>query len=104
MGRYADLHTHLLTQGAMKQLSIRLCLAAVTLLSGCTDMKTSPKSGHQNLRTAQSVGTSPTGPDSDILKSFESYREARARRAAMKVSGHAVAVGIYPIKAAEPCH
>jgi hypothetical protein len=67
-------------------------------------MKTSPNSGQQNPRTAQSVGTSPTGSDADILKSFASYREARARRAAAKVSGHAVAVGVYSIKAAEPCH
>lgn len=88
----------------MMRCSTNLCLVVVTFLSGCTDMKTSPNSGDQNPQTRQSVGASPSGLDADTIKSFESYREARARRAATKVSGHAVAVGVYPIKAAEPCH
>ena len=67
-------------------------------------MKTSPDSGEQDPQTRQSVGASPSELDADTFKSFESYREARSRRLAMKVSGHAVAIGVYPIKAAEPCH
>lgn len=40
----------------------------------------------------------------DMIREFYEQREERARKAAAPVSGRAEVIGVYPVKAKEPCH
>src|SRR5689334_12476280 len=86
----------------MKARRLALFLTGSIIFSGCTHMKPSEDSGPTADPGSNQLSISNQADA--LMKDFQKSREARARQLSTPVSGRAVVVGVYSVKAEEPCH